>query len=104
VTINQAVGQADPTTGGPFQFTVVFSEPVTGFAADDVQLSGTAGTTLAAVTGSGTTYNVAVSGRTSDGTVIATVKALAAKDRAGNASLASTSTDNTVTVDSTPAH
>ena len=30
VTINQAVGQADPTNGSPINFTVVFSEPVTG--------------------------------------------------------------------------
>ena len=65
-------GQADPTNASPINFTVVFSESVTGFAAGDVTLSGTAGATTATVTGSGTTYNVAVSGMTSDGTVIAT--------------------------------
>ena len=31
VTINQAAGQVDPATGGPVHFTVVFSEPVSGF-------------------------------------------------------------------------
>ena len=31
VTINQATGQADPTSGTTVNFTVVFSEPVTGF-------------------------------------------------------------------------
>ena len=31
VTINQAAGQADPTNAIPINFTVVFSEPVTGF-------------------------------------------------------------------------
>ena len=31
VTINQAAGQADPTNASPINFTVVFSEPVTGF-------------------------------------------------------------------------
>ena len=36
VTINQAAGQADPTNAGPIHFTVVFSEPVTGFASADV--------------------------------------------------------------------
>jgi uncharacterized repeat protein (TIGR02543 family) len=97
VTINQAAGQADPTNGSPIQFTVVFSEAVTGFVAGDVTLSGTAGATTATVTGSGATYAVAVSGMTSSGTVIATVAASKAADAAGNANAASTSTDNQVT-------
>ena len=54
VTINQAAGQSDPTGSSPINFTVVFSEPVTGFATGDVTLSGTAGATTAVVTGSGT--------------------------------------------------
>ncbi|HEX2766030.1 MAG TPA: S8 family serine peptidase, partial [Candidatus Limnocylindria bacterium] len=41
VTINQASGQADPTNASPINFTVVFSEPVSGFTASDVTLSGT---------------------------------------------------------------
>ena len=49
------------------------------------------------VTGSGTTYNVAVSGMTGSGTVIANVLAGVATDAAGNPNLAATSTDNTVT-------
>ena len=48
---------------------------------------------------SGTTYTVSVSGMTQDGTVIASVTAGKAHDAAGNANLASTSTDNTVTFD-----
>jgi hypothetical protein len=53
VTINQAAGQADPTSTSPIEFTAVFSEPVTGFGDGDIDLSGsTAGGTLAAtVTG-----------------------------------------------------
>ena len=51
----------------------------------------------AIVTGSGTTYNVAVSGMTGSGTVIASVAANVAEDGAGNDNEASTSTDNTVT-------
>ena len=39
---------------------MVFDESVTGFEAADVTLSGTAGTSTPHVTGSGTTYNVAV--------------------------------------------
>ena len=75
VTINQAAGQPDPTNTSPINFTVVFSESVTDFAAGAVTLSGTAGATTGTVTGSGTNYNVAVSGMTGNGTVIATIAA-----------------------------
>jgi hypothetical protein len=104
VTINQASGQADPTTSSPINFTVVFSEPVSGFGSSGVTLSGTAGATAKVVTGSGTTYNVAVSGMTSQGTVTATVPAGGATDAAGNTSTASTSTDNTVTFNTLATH
>lgn len=97
VTINQAAGQADPTEISPIDFTVIFSQAVTGFGNADVTLSGTAGATTASVTGSGTTYNVAVSGMTLSGTVIATIPEDVAQDTAGNLNVASTSTDNTVT-------
>ncbi len=54
-------------------FTVVFDEPVSGFTDSDVTLSGTAGATTASVSqiapNNGTTYDVAVSGMTSGGTV-----------------------------------
>jgi hypothetical protein len=102
VTINQAAGQSDPTGVTPIDFTGVFSESVTGFATGDVTLGGTAGATTATVTGSGTTYNVAVSGMTVSGTVSATIAVAKATDAAGNANNASTSTDNTVTYDTTP--
>jgi hypothetical protein len=101
VTINQAAGQADPTSTSPIHFTVVFSEVVTDFATGGVSLSGTAGANTATVTGSGTTYDVAVSGMTQNGTVIATLVAGVAHDAAANPSAASTSTDNTVTFDAT---
>ena len=101
VTIDQAAGQADPTNTSPINFTVVFSEAVTGFATGDVTLSGTAGATTGTVTGSGTTYNVAVTGMTGPGTVIASIAAGVAKDAANNNNTASTSTDNTVTYDAT---
>jgi hypothetical protein len=100
VTVNQAVGQADPTSTSPINFTVTFSEPVSGFAAADVTLSGTAGATTAIVTGGPTTYNVAVSGMSTTGTVIATVAAGVALDAALNPNAASTSTDNSVTFNS----
>jgi hypothetical protein len=102
-TINQAAGQADPTSASPINFTVVFSESVTGFATGDVTITGTApGTKTGTVTGSGTTYNVAVSGMTGSGTVVVTIAAGVAQDAAGNSNTASTSTDDTVTYDVTP--
>jgi hypothetical protein len=101
VTINQSAAQVDPTGGSPINFTVVFSELVTGFTNSDVVLSGTAGATTIMVTqiapNNGTTYNVAVSGMTATGTVIASIPGNAANDAAGNVNTASTSIDNTVT-------
>jgi hypothetical protein len=103
VTINQASGQADTTTDSPIHFTAEFNEPVTGFTDSDVTLSGTAGATTADVTeiapNDGTTYDVAVSGMTSDGTVIASIPANSAQDADQNGNTASTSTDNTVDFD-----
>ena len=99
VTINQAAGQADPTTTSPIQFTVVFSENVTGFTAADVDLSGStsAGPVQAdGHPGPGRTTRSTVTGMSGNGTVVATIPAGAASDAAGNPSAASTSTDNTV--------
>src|SRR5437764_159647 len=84
VTIEQASGQSDPTDASPINFTVVFNESVTGLTDADVTLSGSAGATIKVVTGTGTTYNVAVSGMASDGTVIASIPAGGASDAAGN--------------------
>jgi hypothetical protein len=98
VTINSAVGQPDPTTGGPVAFVVTFSKPVTGFTASDVIFTGsTAGGTLAAVvTGSGADYTVAVSGMTTNGTIVASIPAAAAVDAGNQPNAASTSTDNSI--------
>ena len=43
VTIEQGENQQDPSDAGPFAFDVTFSEDVTGFAADDVVVTGTRG-------------------------------------------------------------
>jgi hypothetical protein len=105
VTIDQASSQTDPTSTSPVEFTVTFSEPVTGFDASDIDLSGsTAGGTLVAlVTGSGANYTVDVSGMTTSGTVVASIHAGAAQDAALNPSNASTSIDDSVTFDAAPA-
>jgi hypothetical protein len=101
VTINQAVAQVDPTGTSPIDFTVVFSEAVSGFATGDVTVGGTSGgTKTGTVTGGPTTFNVAVTGMTTSGTVVASIAASRATDTAGNNNTASTSTDNTVTWDS----
>jgi CSLREA domain-containing protein len=98
VTVEQ-VGP-DPVTGPTgttiINFTATFSESVTGLTPSGVTISGTANPTIVNVTGSGTTYNLAVQGMTGSGTVIATVNAGAAQDSAGNGNAASTSVDNTV--------
>src|SRR5437667_292175 len=103
VTINQAAGQADPTSSSPINFTAVFSEAVTGFSGAGVTIGGTAGgTKTVTVSGGPSTYTVAVSGMTTDGTVIASIPAGVARDAANNANTASTSTDNSVSFDATP--
>ncbi len=103
VTINQSAAQADPTRNSTVNFTVVFSEPVTGFSNADISLAGSTanvGSANITVTGSGTTYNVAVSSFSSNGgSVQASVKNQAAADGVGHLSRASTTTDNMITVD-----
>jgi hypothetical protein len=107
VTINQAAGQTDPSKTSPINFTVVFDEPinVSSFSAGGVLLSGTAGATTAVISqiapNDGTIFNVAVSGMTSDGTVIASIPAGGVSDQAGNTNTTSTSTDSAVTYDTT---
>ncbi|HKB01463.1 MAG TPA: FG-GAP-like repeat-containing protein, partial [Gemmataceae bacterium] len=98
VTINQAVGQNDPTNSASIQFDVQFSEPVTGFGPSDVSLVGSTvgGTLTVNVTGSLASYVVTVTGMTTGGSVIANIPAGGAADDAGNLNLASTSTDNEV--------
>ena len=69
-----------PTGNPTINYTLSFinnqgAAPVTGLTGSDITLSGTALPTTAIVTGSGSSYNVAVSGMTADGTVIATLPA-----------------------------
>jgi len=98
VTIDKAAGQADPATGTPVHFTATFTEPVSGFDSADVLLgSSTAGGPMTTViTGGPITYDVAVSGMSQSGKVVATVAAGGAQDGSGNLSTASTSIDNSV--------
>lgn len=99
VSVDRAVGQADLTSAAPIQFSVAFSEPVHGFAPDDLLLGGTApGTRIATVTPrDDVSYDVAVRGMTGGGTVTASVRAGAALDWAGNPSLAVAAAEIAVT-------
>jgi hypothetical protein len=101
VSVNQALSQNDPTSVQPVNFTAVFSEPVTGFTSTDISLAGSTVDTSAAniaITGTGPVYNVAVSGVGANGIVKVSVNSAAAADTVGNQSLASISTDNSITL------
>jgi len=104
VTIDQSGAQVDPTNVSPVAFTAVFDEPidVATFTNADVTIDGTATTGAVTVTemapNDGTTFTVSVI-VTSDGTVIASIPAGGVEDWMDYANTASTSIDNTVTLD-----
>jgi hypothetical protein len=106
VTVDQAVAQTDPTTGTTINFTAVFSEAINPatFTAADITNSGTAGgaTIGTPTTVDNITWNIPVTGLSSDGTVILTIAAAKVQDPAGNDNTASTFTDKTVTFDIAP--
>ena len=101
VTVDQDAGQADPTNTQPVVFTISFSESVTGFTEEDLTLVAPEGAT-AVVDGSGDAYTVSVSGMAADGTVTISLGADVVFDLAGNGNTDSTSTDGSVTRDTTP--
>ncbi len=106
VTINQAGTQTDPTNSSPVVFTAVFDKPINlgTFTNADVTIGGTATTGTVTVTeiapNNGTTFSVSVT-VSGDGTVTATILAGSVEDLAGNTNTVSTSTDNSVTYDTT---
>jgi hypothetical protein len=89
-TLKRAAGQPNPTSQSAIRFTVSFSEPVHGFTAADVRLSGTAraGKAKVARLSNHKTFRVTVAGMTRPGFIVATVRAGAARDAAGNLSTA----------------
>jgi hypothetical protein len=101
-TINQAVGQADPTRLLPINFTAVFSERVSspGVISFQGSTANTAGAFLNNTSPDNITWNLAVSGITSNGSfLVVNIVAAGYQDLAGNPGAASTSTDNVVTLD-----
>jgi gliding motility-associated-like protein len=101
LAIDKAIGQTDSTNSTTINFTVTFSEPVIGFVRDDVHLSGSAGAINKIVSGTGSEYNVAVSGMTGEGEVIINIDAGVCTDYTANLSAAPTIVDNIVYYDIT---
>lgn len=98
VTVEQGAAQADPATGLPINFDVVFTETVFNLAAGDFSLGGTASPSAATLTGSGSVYQLAVTTVAGNGTVTVSLPADSAEDGVGNPNTQSTSTDNSVTL------
>ncbi|MFN2303102.1 MAG: hypothetical protein ACK2TV_05150, partial [Anaerolineales bacterium] len=102
VTVEQAVGQTDPTNVSPIYFEITFSESIniSSLDLDDVTLTGTSGADIVEISelapNDGTTFQIAVSGMTQYGTVIASIDVGRVEDLAGNLNSASFSEDNTV--------
>ena len=98
-TISRAVGQESPTSGA-VNFTVTFSEPVTGFTGTDVVLAGDSGASTVTVTEAepkvGTRFVVAVTGMTRSGPVSISVPADAAQSAGGQGNSASVALDGAV--------
>ena len=100
--VSALTAPATPTNATSLAFPLSFSESVTGLAAGDFTLGGTAtGWTVGAPTGSGAgPYTVTLTGGTA-GTVILTLNASAVTDAVGNPGPASPVSAPTVTVDRT---
>lgn len=100
-TLDLAQGQADTTNISPVNYKLKFTEPVSGLAADDFSLTGTAGANSISVSGSGTDYIISVSGMTNDGNIVLTHFTASVQDTAGNWNDISTIVNNTVYYDAT---
>jgi hypothetical protein len=102
-TINQKLGQADPTNNSGLNYTVVFSEAIDSatFTSGDIVLSGAGtGTVGTPTTSDNITWNIPVTA-TGEGAIIASLAANTVKDIAGNDNTAATSADNSITYDTT---
>ncbi len=96
---------SSPTNGASVQYTVKFSESVSGVDTGDFSLAaaGVSGASITSVSGSGSTYTVTVNTGTGNGTVRVDLKASATiQDLAGNALPGTGFTGPTYTIDKTP--
>jgi hypothetical protein len=98
---------SSPTNGTTIEYSVTFSESVSGFASGDISLSGTSGSsgswTVSTPTNTtGNTWTFSASNVLAiDGTVIATIGSNTVTDSAGNTGPASPSAAAAVTIDRT---
>lgn len=77
VTLSLAPGQPAETKSVPIHVVASFSEEVSGFAAGDVFISGTAspGTPTVSPSGNGDTFTIEIPSATSDGTIVVSIPA-----------------------------
>jgi hypothetical protein len=105
VTINQKVGQNDPATSYPVEFTVVFSTAIdpTSFVIGDVTQLGTATVPVWNIVNSGDniTFTLQVTGTTTDGTLIPSLAAGVVADSGVMTNALSTATDGIITLETT---
>lgn len=101
VTLEQKITQTDPARTLPIEFSVVFSEAISGFTIDDIEQNGSAsGITWNLTTSDNVSWNLQATAITGNGTLIPSISEGAVTDLAGNANSASVSTDNSVLYDS----
>ena len=99
-SINRAT--ASPTNASSVDFTVTFSESVTGVASNDfsILMSGVSGATIANVAGSGSIYTVTVNTGSGDGTLRVDFLG-SASDSAGNATSGAFTSGQSYAIDKT---
>ena len=95
-TVTSIIGVPTTPQNGAFDLTVTFSEDVTGFAPDDLTVTGEAtATAVAAVGTSKTNYTATITPNVGkEGDVTVTVNADGVVDAAGNGNTASVATDS----------
>ncbi len=99
VTIEQTIGQSDPTTTDSAKFTMILSEPLMSpiLLLDIFTIEGTTGDISSITQVSDTEYLIEITGMSDNDSVSLSLDENKIRDLAGNYNEASTSEDNTVT-------
>lgn len=102
-TVAMAAGQKSPSNVVPLRFSAVFSEPVTGFTAEDVILSRDAMVAVAEqVPYAGTTFEIKITAAPDDGPLCLSIPGGAAMGLDGSPSLPSAGTETCIVLDRDP--
>lgn len=99
VVVARQAGQATPASGAPVVFTAVFDEAVNGLVVGDFTVTDSAGAGDLSLGGGPAGYTFTIGSVTGEGTISVSLAGGVAGDTAGNASEASTGTNNTVEID-----